>query len=73
MAVRRTETAGGISDGVNATFTTSLGYRPGTLTVQINGIVCEPDEVTEINSNTFALSSPPKATAVVSVRYTVAS
>jgi len=70
MATRISEVAGGVVDGVNVTFGTSVDYRPGTLIAMINGIACSPVDLTELTAGTFALSAAPKATSLVTVRYT---
>jgi len=70
MANRKNEAAGGLVDGINAVFTTSVPYRPGTLMAQLNGAACIPAELGPL---TFQLPSPPKAGSVVTARFTAVS
>jgi len=70
MANRRVEQAGGVVDGVNAVFSASTDYRPGTVTVQVNGQKVRNDEVTAPGGLNVTLANPPKAPGIVTLRFT---
>jgi len=64
------EIAGGVVDGINAVFTSATDYRPGSLTVQVNGQKVRQDEVSAPGGITITLTNPPKVPGVVTLRYT---
>lgn len=57
---RFNETPGGVVDGVNQTFTTSLQYTAGTLMVYLDGLRMERGvDWFEVNSTTFQFTFVP--------------
>ena len=61
--IRFTEQASGVVDGVNTTFTTSTGYKAGSLRVYPNGLLDEAsfdDGWVEIDLTTFSMKIAPQ-------------
>jgi acyl dehydratase len=64
------ETAGGLVDGINSTFTTSVPYRSASVMAAVNGAACIP---AELGGVAFQLPNPPKAGDTVTARFQAVS
>jgi len=64
------ELAGGLVDGINSTFSTSVPYRPASVMAAVNGAACVP---VELGGIAFQLPNPPKAGDIVTARFQAVS